>query len=436
MTKNKRKHSAASPSTGAITTGSKTELPIISNQKQGPNHAKQKKKKKHKKKRQDDVTAASNAENRVSSSSQKRSLVSRLKKLRGTMASTPTPPEWSGCQTRFAAIPEFLTPENDADFDSCWKECYQGFYWETPEQLPLQVHESFDSSFASMQQAGLFLYDAVQPGGKYVTWTNVTRTLVGCPGSTYRYLGLRLFSHPWCHVNDRGDSLMEHVHNDDETNKRKNSLVDLGYTAHCASGLLEMGRINATLIQRSQDVLQTECNSEKTLVGSTDFSLTLINRMEPLERKLDLKQSALGGKASVGWHKDSGLQDFSTIAVYHSLQNDPTPIPHNTTNDRSNSGGKPKSRKHRREEAEEEDAAEEKNAPWRVALRVAKNPNSEETRTPALSVPLPSGALYYLLDDFNHQHEHAVLAGSNTLRYSSTHRVAREGQGTWQYIRD
>jgi alpha-ketoglutarate-dependent dioxygenase FTO len=61
-----------------------------------------------------------------------------------------------------------------------------------------------------------------------------------------------------------------------------------------------------------------------------------------------------------------------------------------------------------------------------------------------------------MLDDFNHNHEHAVISPSTTtttikmkkkennnsaattttIRYSSTHRVAREGRGTWQYIRD
>lgn len=75
---------------------------------------------------------------------------------------------------------------------------------------------------------------------------------------------------------------------------------------------------------------------------------------------------------------------------------------------------------------------DDKKTPWEVALRVA----STDTRTPAVSVPLPSGSIYYLLDDFNHQHEHAVISGSESLRYSSTHRVARDGAGTWQYIRD
>jgi alpha-ketoglutarate-dependent dioxygenase FTO len=34
-------------------------------------------------------------------------------------------------------------------------------------------------------------------GGKHSSRTFVKRTLVGDPGITYKYLGLRLFAHPW-----------------------------------------------------------------------------------------------------------------------------------------------------------------------------------------------------------------------------------------------
>jgi hypothetical protein len=70
----------------------------------------------------------------------------------------------------------------------------------------------------------------------------------------------------------------------------------------------------------------------------------------------------------------------------------------------------------------------------KVAVRVADMAN--QTMTLPFSVPLASGILYYLLDDFNHKHEHTVVAGSNQLQYSSTHRVAREGRGTWHYIQE
>lgn len=100
------------------------------------------------------------------------------------------------------------------------------------------------------------------------------------------------------------------------------------------------------------------------------------------------------GKTAVHWHSDSGLQDFSTVSVYHSCVGN--------GND------------------------------WSIGLRLSDKANP----TPALSVPLPSGTLYHLLDEFNHNHEHAVVQGTTSLRYSSTHRVAKTQDGTWQAIRD
>ena len=39
-------------------------------------------------------------------------------------------------------------------------------------------------------------------------------------------------------------------------------------------------------------------------------------------------------------------------------------------------------------------------------------------------VALHDGDIYHLIGDFNHHNQHAVLAGSGAIRYSSTHRVA------------
>lgn len=276
--------------------------------------------------------------------------------------------------------------------------------------------------FSKLDAANIFQYDTVQPGRKRLSRTFVTRTLIGNPGSTYRYLGLRLFSHPWCDVDENGDSLHKN-HNGERkestptlTPKKKkqkksndtSSLVSLGYDQSTAQALLMMGNINSFLAERSKKILENEIAESvpEKLVGSADFSLTLINKMEPSSLKKDLKgENIYGmGKTSVSWHMDSGLQDFSTIAVYHELK-DIHPL------------------------SSKDSKLED---PWRVALRIS----GEGKKTPPLSVPLPSGTLYYMLDDFNHKHEHAVLSGSDKLRYSSTHRVAREGRGTWQYIRD
>ena len=68
---------------------------------------------------------------------------------------------------------------------------------EDPDKLPPTLHGQFDQAFDALYEAGLFLHDAVQPGGKRLTQTFVSRTVIGNPGSAYRYLGLRLFSHPW-----------------------------------------------------------------------------------------------------------------------------------------------------------------------------------------------------------------------------------------------
>jgi len=53
---------------------------------------------------------------------------------------------------------------------------------------------------------------------------------------------------------------------------------------------------------------------------------------------------------------------------------------------------------------------------------------------PPIAVPLPSGHSYFLLDDFNHHHQHSVLAGES-LRYSSTHRVCRTDGHTFASVR-
>jgi alpha-ketoglutarate-dependent dioxygenase FTO len=161
------------------------------------------------------------------------------------------------------------------------------------------------------------------------------------------------------------------------------------------------------------------------MVGASDFNLTLVNRMEPnaTGRKNETEYGM--GKVSVGWHRDSGLKDYSSIAVYQSLSSSSGTT---TTKTIVNDDG------------------------WGVALRAMDGGAGGPLSTiPPLLVPLPSGSIYYMLDDFNHNHEHAVISPSTTkkmentttaaattttIRYSSTHRVAREGRGTWQYIRD
>lgn len=109
-------------------------------------------------------------------------------------------------------------------------------------------------------------------------------------------------------------------------------------------------------------------------------------------------------KCSVSWHADSTLEHFSTIGVYHCTSAaDPVAAKAGTVAVAT--------------ESKDVDAS------WRIALRVwydAEGPNATRALSsragemssgariaPAVAVPLPSGSAYFLLDDFNHHHQHA-----------------------------
>jgi hypothetical protein len=96
----------------------------------------------------------------------------------------------------------------------------------------------------------------------------------------------------------------------------------LGYTQDCASALVTIGIKNGELKKRTQHMPQDEIAPLVEFVGSADYSLSLVNRMEPTSLKKDLNSDKdySMGKTSVSWHKDSGLADFSSIAVYHTLR--------------------------------------------------------------------------------------------------------------------
>ena len=120
----------------------------------------------------------------------KSSLAQLLKKHRGVAANTAAPPIW---KDKNGKQRNFLTPQDDEQaFNECLKTSFAGFHYDSPDSLPSSLHRDFEASFGGMEQGGLFLYDIVQPGKKRLTKTSVTRTLVGDPGSTYKYLGKRV----------------------------------------------------------------------------------------------------------------------------------------------------------------------------------------------------------------------------------------------------
>eukprot|EP00536_Pseudo-nitzschia_multiseries_P007222 jgi/Psemu1/195175/e_gw1.167.56.1 len=135
-----------------------------------------------------------------------------------------------------------------------------------------------------------------------------------------------------------------------------------------------------------------------------EYNLTLINYMEPtIHTRVGFKDEANYGmgKVSVSWHADSSLENGSSIGVYHCL---PT------------------------QKSSKWD--------WRIALRLSPESSSSSTNSAPkpIVVDTKDGDAYFLLGNFNETHQHCVLAGSQSNRISSTHRVAVTAEDTYDYI--
>lgn len=210
-----------------------------------------------------------------------------------------------------------------------------------------------------------FRQDITQPfgGGTKCAKTYVTRCLMGDAGTTYKYLGLRMFAHAW--------------------------------TA-------PVRILKDHLAERTKFYLEHLDGNPK---GRAAFDVCLINCMEASPK---LKLDSSHHRTAVSWHADSSLEHYSTIAVYQTL------LAKNPTN-----RGKDE---------------------WSIGLRVApfaegpktgaKSSSNVHESTPPIAVSLPSNSAYYLLDDFNHHHQHTVFTDTtipSVQRYSLTFRLLREG---------
>ena len=142
-------------------------------------------------------------------------------------------------------------------------------------------HRDFRCCLHGLYEQGIFQFDHIQPSGPStpLASTRVTRCLVGQPGITYKYLGLRMFAHPW-----KGPKASEYC--------------------------------RAMYVHNKEMIAKAEQQAGKVGCGelphTCKFNLTLINRMDP---KNSAPPDQLGA-VSVSWHADSSLLDFSTISVY------------------------------------------------------------------------------------------------------------------------
>jgi mRNA N6-methyladenine demethylase len=257
---------------------------------------------------------------------------------------------------------KYLVP-SDPQFRQLNSQCYRGLVFDPPAAVPDELHDNVADALETMRRAELFHRDVVATG-RSVSATFVERTLIGNPGMTYFYQRLRIFAHSW-----------------DDT--------------HCSPS--SPLRVVRQLNDHMKVLTKRHAAKDRTQVkGSSDFNITLINYMQSQEianeSSVPLREEdKFGlGEASVSWHADSSLQDFSSIAVYHQT---------------GSSDG----------------------TSWSVASRVIG-----DDVTPAIKVALKDRQTYYMLNDFNHHHHHSVLAG-NTWRYSSTHRVAVTSKDTFDF---
>jgi alpha-ketoglutarate-dependent dioxygenase FTO len=277
----------------------------------------------------------------------------------------------------------FLSNTDDfykESFKAALATAYEGLVWDSTDDSGIchaRVSVALDQ-----EMNDYFRKDVTQPFGlgTKCAATYVTRCCVGDPGTTYKYLGLRMFAHSWDTLPDVLQELRTNV------SERSNYYLQ------------ELKRVRT-----ARGALATK--------GRSDFDICLINRMDA---STHLKALDEQHKTAVSWHADSSLEHYSTIAVYQSLveHHDNRQIDKTDTNN------------------------------WSVAVRVAphsEGPTRRATETistePMLKLSLPSGSTYFMLDDFNHHHQHAVLVeGSTTaIRYSCTFRLLRESHNV-QYV--
>ena len=325
-------------------------------------------------------------------------------------------------RTTVASASRYLTPES-ASFAACLGGGYAGFVHEPAASLPAKLHVRFRRCLRGVQSDGLLArHDVTQPmgTGTRLAQTRVTRCLIGKAGITYRYLGLRMFSHPWN-----------------------------GPSASAACKL--MAKLSLELERRA-------VSPGGAHEGSSGFNLCLLNRMVPDAardsardggRKPKMERDFGMGPVSVSWHADSSLEDYSAISVYVAH--------HSATRDNFEADGENGDKGHAPSMAVQEHEAQ----PWRVALRVVHDAEGPGNRAaaaagqppggrrddtmPALLLPLRDGDVYHMVNDFNHHHQHAVIqpdpigpagaeAAAGTVRYSSTHRVAAEEGATFSSV--
>ncbi|XP_075934204.1 alpha-ketoglutarate-dependent dioxygenase FTO isoform X2 [Anarhichas minor] len=89
----------------------------------------------------------------------------------------------------------FLGPA-DRGYQQLWDSSYSGLVLRRSLSLPAELHGRVQTALFTLRRKGCLLRDLVRIRERDV-FTAVSRTLLGEPGHTYRYLDTRLFAIPW-----------------------------------------------------------------------------------------------------------------------------------------------------------------------------------------------------------------------------------------------
>lgn len=137
--------------------------------------------------------------------------------------------------------------QNDDCYESVIDSAYQGFSHAPTDTFSRSFHSRFERAMVGLEKEEAYQYDVTQPAGlgTKTAMTYVTRCVVGDPGTTYKYLGLRMFSIPWT----------------------KGSVGS-------SDSSVEIGRLNQMMISKSEELLAKRGKD----CGSCQYNLTLINR--------------------------------------------------------------------------------------------------------------------------------------------------------------
>jgi alpha-ketoglutarate-dependent dioxygenase FTO len=201
-------------------------------------------------------------------------------------------------------VPEgrFLRDEGKykQSFQIATRTSYEGFVVDSSDAMMTNFdHDAIETALEHLHSSQLFRTDVTQPFGlgTKCAKTYVTRCLLGERGTTYKYLGLRMFGHPWDGLHEEDPRIQKAL----QQIRRLNDNLTIRTAKHLAD--LDQARR-----QRGGEPVK----------GRPGFDICLINRME---YSADLKQepSTGEGRCAVSWHADSSLEHYSSIAVYHTL---------------------------------------------------------------------------------------------------------------------